>query len=116
MFGLNTRKLNWNQPSSISQLDEILGSGKPFVIFKHSERCSISRFAMKQFENEYESDVANLIYIEVREHRDLSNYVAEKFNITHQSPQVIVQNEKESVFSTSHDKISAHEIITFLSV
>jgi bacillithiol system protein YtxJ len=30
---------------------------KPVVIFKHSTRCSISRMALKQFENEFDSQI-----------------------------------------------------------
>ena len=46
--------VNWIPLTDLGQLDEIvtLSNEKPVVIFKHSTRCSVSRFALKQFESE----------------------------------------------------------------
>ena len=46
-------KINWIPLQHLGQLDEIVAfsNAKPAVIFKHSTRCSVSRFALKQFEN-----------------------------------------------------------------
>jgi bacillithiol system protein YtxJ len=50
--------MNWNALTDLEQLNEIisLSSEKPVVIFKHSTR-SISRMALKQFENEFDSQI-----------------------------------------------------------
>ena len=49
----STSKIAWNALTDLEQLNEIvsLSNDKPVVIFKHSTRCSISRMALKQFEN-----------------------------------------------------------------
>jgi hypothetical protein len=49
-------KIEWRQLTDLGQLNEIvdLSNEKAVLIFKHSTRCSISRFALKQFENEFD--------------------------------------------------------------
>ena len=49
-------RIEWRQLTDLGQLNEIaaLSNEKPVLIFKHSTRCSISRFALKQFENEFD--------------------------------------------------------------
>ena len=49
-------KINWIPLTDLDQLNEIidLSNEKAVLIFKHSTRCSISRFALKQFENEFD--------------------------------------------------------------
>ena len=50
--------VNWIPLTDVSQLYEIVenSNDKTIGIFKHSTRCSISRFALKQFEKEYNLD------------------------------------------------------------
>ncbi|MDZ4331494.1 MAG: DUF2847 family protein, partial [Flavobacterium sp.] len=54
---LNENKINWNELTDLGQLNEIIAisNEKPVAIFKHSTRCSVSRMALKQFENEFNS-------------------------------------------------------------
>ena len=48
--------VNWNQITTLSQLNEIqeISKTKPAIIFKHSTTCMISRMALKNFEKEFE--------------------------------------------------------------
>lgn len=66
-------KVNWIPLTDISQLSEIEenSNGKTIGIFKHSTRCSISRFALKQFENEYDltEDEIDLYFLDLLNHR-----------------------------------------------
>jgi bacillithiol system protein YtxJ len=114
MFGSTTRKLNWKTPASLEELQVLLLTKKPIIVFKHSERCPISRMALKQFETAYTDVVAELVFIEVREQKTLSNYLTEQWGIVHQSPQVLVQDSQGNHFSVSHDNISANEVISFI--
>jgi bacillithiol system protein YtxJ len=53
---LNENKINWNELTDLGQLNEIIAMSKRKpVFFKHSTRCSVSRMALKQFENEFDS-------------------------------------------------------------
>ena len=109
-------KVNWIPLSSLGQLNEIkdLSHQKTVAIFKHSTRCSISRMVLKQFENEYnlENKVA-LYFLDLLEHRDISNEIAASFGIVHQSPQLIVIQKGVSVYNASHESINANDLERF---
>ena len=86
-------RINWIELTTINQLDEIvaLSNEKLIAIFKHSTRCSISRFALKQFENEFNLEDKITIYLlDLLNHRDVSNEIATRFVVEHQSPQLIL--------------------------
>lgn len=107
----NQNGLNWNALTQITQLDSIVeeSAEKPVVIFKHSTRCSISRMALKNFEREYnlqESEVAPY-FLDLLEHRDISNEIAQKFQVIHQSPQLLLIKNGKSVYNVSHSEIDA---------
>lgn len=107
----NQSNLNWNALTDLKQLDAIVDESaeKPVVIFKHSTRCSISRMALKNFEREYnlgESDVAPY-FLDLLEHRDISNEIAQKFQVIHQSPQLLLIKNGKSVYDASHSEIDA---------
>lgn len=103
-------KINWINLTNVSQLDEIVVSSgeKPVVIFKHSTRCSISRMALKQFENEFDlQDEVDAYFLDLLEHRAISNEIANRFGVYHQSPQLLLIKEGKSVYDVSHSGIDA---------
>lgn len=106
--------IQWENLDSIDQLDNIISNSKlrPKVIFKHSTRCGISRMALKQFETGYENDGSDAVYylLDLLENRDVSNAVAEKLNVRHQSPQVIVLDNEQVIFNDSHHGIDVKKI------
>lgn len=107
-------KINWNMLQNINQLDEIstISNEKPVVIFKHSTRCSISRMALKQFEKEYDLNENEAIpyFLDLLEHRDVSNTIASRFQVTHQSPQLLLIKNGQSVYNVSHSDIDAEAL------
>ena len=106
-------KINWIPLTSMGQLDEIVASSnqKPIVIFKHSTRCSISRMALKQFENEFDlDDTVDVYFLDLLEHRDISNEIASRFGVYHQSPQLLLIKGGKSVYDVSHSAIDAVEL------
>ena len=110
----NPSKVNWVPLTDLGQLNEIsqLSNEKPVVIFKHSTRCSISRMALKQFENEYDlSDIEVTTYfLDLIAFRDISNEIASRFNVVHQSPQLLLIVGGKSVYDVSHSAIDAEEL------
>ena len=105
-----TSNINWIPLQFMGQLDEIvaLSNERPAVIFKHSTRCSISRFALKQFEKQFDlNDVADAYFLDLLAHRDISNEIATRFNVFHQSPQLLLIKNGKSVYDVSHDAIDA---------
>lgn len=110
-------KINWLQLIDISQLDEIedASNSKLVLIFKHSTRCSISRMALRQFENEFEANENVLpYYLDLLNHRDISNEIAIKFSVVHQSPQLLVISKEKCIHNTSHSDIDARVIKNYL--
>jgi bacillithiol system protein YtxJ len=106
-------KINWIPLTDLGQLNEImtLSNEKPVVIFKHSTRCSVSRFALKQFENEYDlENQVDAYFLDLLEHRDISNEIASRFGVYHQSPQLLLIKGEKSVYDVSHSDIDAGEL------
>ncbi len=109
----NENKINWNELTDLGQLSEIIAMSneKPVAIFKHSTRCSVSRMALKQFENEFNSsDKVTPYFLDLIAHRDISNEIASRFGVTHQSPQLILIKEGKAVYNVSHSDIDAEEL------
>ncbi len=110
-------KINWLQLTDISQLDEIedASNSKLVLIFKHSTRCSISRMALRQFENEFEANENVLpYYLDLLNHRDISNEITLKFSVVHQSPQLLIISKEKCIYNASHSDIDAGVIKTYL--
>jgi bacillithiol system protein YtxJ len=101
----------------MEQFDEIdeISQSKPVVLFKHSTRCSISRMALKQFDTEfnYPEEKIDWYLLDLLNHRDLSNEIASRYNVMHQSPQIVVIRNGKAVFNESHDSISAEDLKQF---
>jgi bacillithiol system protein YtxJ len=101
----------------MEQFDEIdeISQTKPVVLFKHSTRCSISRMALKQFDAEfnYPEEKIDWYLLDLLNHRDLSNEIASRYNVVHQSPQIVVIRNGKAVFNESHDSISAEDLKQF---
>ena len=110
-------KLDWKPLTDIGQLDEIvdLSNEKPVAIFKHSTRCSISRMALKQFENEFDlEDKIAPYFLDLLNHRDISNEIAVRFSVEHQSPQILLIKNGKAIFATSHSDIDAKFLERFV--
>ena len=99
-------QFNWNILNEESQLENILISSntKTIVIFKHSTRCGISRGVLRQFESENKSkiDKIEFYYLDLLKFRNISNAIADKLNVFHQSPQLIVLKSRKVVANASH--------------
>jgi len=110
-------KLNWIILTDLGQLNEIidLSNEKPVLIFKHSTRCSISRFALKQFENDYNlEDKIPLYFLDLINHRDVSNEISSRFEVEHQSPQLLLISKEKCIYNASHSNIAAEDLNRFL--
>jgi bacillithiol system protein YtxJ len=106
-------KMIWNNLTDFGQLGEIVfnSNEKPAVIFKHSTRCSVSRMALKQFENEFKlSDKVTPYFLDLITYREISNEIESRFGVIHQSPQILLIKDGKSTFDASHSDIDAESL------
>ncbi|MEQ8625585.1 MAG: bacillithiol system redox-active protein YtxJ [Vicingaceae bacterium] len=103
----------WHSLESLSELEQLVGSSQKndntVAIFKHSTRCAISSMAKSRLEKSWQKVNADIpIYIlNLIEHRDISDKIAEHFNVPHQSPQLILVKSGNAVYNASHISISS---------
>lgn len=111
------KELPWIQLESIDQLDTIAknSKNKPQVIYKHSSTCGISRMVLNMFTESYNMDLdIDLYFLTIQHHRDVSNRIEDKFDVRHESPQLLVIKKGEVVFHTSHGAISDTDFTKYL--
>ncbi|WP_412561130.1 bacillithiol system redox-active protein YtxJ [Winogradskyella sp. MIT101101] len=101
--------LPWIPLTSTEQLSTIEDQSKTKtqLIFKHSTRCGISRMVMNQFVSGYDLDLnADLYYLDLLSYRDVSNETGHKFQVLHESPQLLVIKNGVVVAHASHGGIN----------
>jgi bacillithiol system protein YtxJ len=81
------------------------------VLYKHSPRCGISHRSLREVERFAEQVPDVPVYmVDVVSNRDLSDAIAERFEIRHQSPQAIVLENGQPTWHASHFQISARRL------
>ncbi|WP_071393810.1 bacillithiol system redox-active protein YtxJ [Bacillus tuaregi] len=92
---------------SIDEFERVLEKENALLVLKHSITCPISLAAYDEYEAfTKEQQEVPTYYLTVQESRPLSNYIAETFQIKHESPQAILFSNKEPVWHASHRKIT----------
>lgn len=92
-------------PQSLESLFT-LSHSHPVIIFKHSTTCPISAAAHKQMSRVG----AEVSLVVVQRARDVSNEVASRTGVRHESPQVMVLKSGKVVWSASHFDITAKAV------
>lgn len=96
------------------QLNELLQKDT-FLLFKHSLTCPISAGAFGEYQKFItEHPELDTAYLAVQEARPLSNYVAETFDIQHQTPQAIYFKEGKPTWNESHGRIKTDSLLANL--
>lgn len=112
------KTLPWIPLTTSQQLRDIEAKSKTKtqIIFKHSTRCGISRMVKNQFEEAYDLDKndLDLYYLDLLNYRDISNEIAAKFQVMHESPQVLVIKNGVVVAHQSHGAINNMNLSLFV--
>ena len=112
--------LPWGILVSMDQLDSIVeeSNEKPVAIFKHSTRCGVSRMTFREFQRNYSlsEDQFKLYYLDIYNYRELSNEVSIKFQVLHESPQLLVIKNGNVVHHSSHYRIDSRILNEFISI
>lgn len=108
--------MNWIPLQKMGQLNEIVTRSHQNlqVIFKHSTRCSISSMALHRLERDEAPLGADFYYLDLLSYRPISSAVAERFQVHHESPQIIVFKNGEVVYDESHMAIQMQEIASLV--
>lgn len=99
--------MKWIELRNIDQLDKLVEESgeKPALIFKHSTSCSISRAALSRLERHWSDEDLHLVtpyYLDLLANRNISNSIADTFDVEHESPQVLIIKNGKSVYNDSH--------------
>jgi bacillithiol system protein YtxJ len=112
--------LQWTPITESSQLDTIQKDShtRPALIFKHSTRCSISSMALARLERQWKFslDDVDAYFLDLLQNRGISNEIAQRFDVQHQSPQVLLIKDGACVFHTSHNDINVPGIEEILDI
>lgn len=104
----------WKTLDSLDQLDQIIKDSykKPVVLFKHSVTCGISARAKYMLEEDWNisEDDFDFYYLDLLAFRNVSNEIASRFSVQHQSPQIIIIKAGKAIFDMSHHRISAKSL------
>ncbi len=107
----NSTTFDWKILTSEDQFLTLLNENPKFAVFKHSTRCSISSMAKKRLERNWDLDDSTPIYyLDLIQYRSLSNLIAERSGVIHQSPQLILFIDGKANYNASHNSISVDEI------
>lgn len=106
--------MKWNNIESPQDLNAVVERSKevPCLIFKHSTRCSISSMAKYRLEGDWDFSEKEIepYYLDLIAYRNLSNAVAEEFQVHHESPQVLLIKNGECTYDASHLDITVAEL------
>lgn len=104
--------MNWQDLHSTDQLSEIdaLSAEAPVLIFKHSTRCSISAAAKSRLDRGWDQAPLRSYYLDLLQFRPVSNAIADRYGVEHESPQVLIIRNGKSVYQASHIEIRPEAI------
>ncbi|BBH19608.1 general stress protein [Paenibacillus baekrokdamisoli] len=97
--------------TSVQQWEEAYAASlhRPLFIFKHSTSCSISSGALDELLNWIEDAggiFLDVVLVNVIENRVVSDLISEQLAIKHESPQVILLENRTVIWHASHWSIT----------
>ncbi len=78
----------------------------PVIVFKHDTSCPISAAAYRQMQRMNQA----VAVVDVARSQELSEEIATRTGVKHESPQVIVVNDGQAVWSASHYDITQEAV------
>ena len=101
-------KARFKEIRSPEKLDELFeqSNEKPIVLFKHSLTCPISSGVYEEIANA-DADI-NVVVVQTA--RNISNAIADKTGVRHETPQAIVLKDGKVVYHASHYDVTAEDV------
>ena len=109
------KEVPWHALTAPEQLDKIEAESreKAIAVFKHSTRCGISKMVLNNFERNFDLQQENgfrLYFLDLLANRDISNMIADRFQVRHESPQLIIIKNGKVVHHASHQSIEVDSL------
>ena len=100
--------------SGIDELEHMLAESRmrPVLLFKHSYTCGVSAEALDEMRAHIEEQTSGVRYamVTVQTHREVSNAIAARLGVRHETPQAILVRDGRAVWNASHFKVTASEV------
>lgn len=100
--------------SSVEALDDLLAAsaGRPVLIYKHSLTCGSSAAAFEELQDllAEPSFGVTVGMVKVQVARAVSNEIARRFGVRHESPQVLLIKDGRVVWTASHFNVTTESI------
>ena len=99
--------MTWLPLTSLEGLDNLVQQSfkEQVAVFKHSTRCSISRMIKDRVERGVPTQHMPVYYLDLLEYREISNSIAVRFNVQHESPQLLVLRNGVCTAHGSHNSV-----------
>ncbi len=115
---LKRTSLPWIGLAEMDQLEAIdrLSFQKTQLVYKHSTSCSISSMVLNMFTKgfEHEEEKVDMYFLDIHRARSVSNEIALKYGVRHESPQLLVIKNGAVVAHNSHGGIPEMELTDYL--
>ena len=116
LFGKGAEETDWDQLLSEQAVVDVFAASAARVqlILKHSRSCSVSFFAKQNLDSVSPEEWPEMdrSMVEVVQHRPISQYLAAKTSVRHESPQVLVVANSEVIWHGSHSDVNKMNIQT----
>jgi bacillithiol system protein YtxJ len=103
----------------IDELDRVLVESRqrPLLLFKHSYSCGVSAEALDELLAHLAEKRGDARYamVTVQTHRDVSNAIAAKLGVRHETPQALLVQDGRVVWSASHFRVNADALAKALA-
>ena|SRR5581483_1784540 len=88
---------------------------RPVLLFKHSRTCGTSMEALDELldhlnDRSSDADSPRYAMVTVQTHRDVSNAVAKRLGVRHETPQALLVRDGRVVWSASHFRVTASAV------
>jgi len=100
--------------NGIDELNRVLSAStaQPVLLFKHSYTCGVSAEALDELIahlNERDHSVP-FAMVAVQTHREVSNAIASRLGVRHETPQALLVQDGRVVWSASHFRVTSRSV------
>ena len=108
----------------VDEFDRLLSEShtRPLLFFKHSFTCGTSAEALDELIEHLNADLVasggpdpQYAIVTVQTHRDVSNAVAARLGVRHETPQALLIRNSRVVWAASHFRVTAEAVQKALS-